>query len=94
MSVGIEASHRDFLKAFTRATGNLQLYPNRVWAIAKGDLPKLLPADDAISWRSSQDEYGYDKHEHCTFDFLNTRGVILLQSTNATSAKRKMNASN
>ena len=69
MSISNEASHRDILNAFTKATANLKLCPNRVWAIAKAELPTLIPADDAISWRGSQDNSEFDNHEHCTFDF-------------------------
>lgn len=61
MSLSTEISTGELVKAFERATNEFSLCPNRVWAVAKEDLPKLLSAIKSIP--------GHEKHEQCTFDF-------------------------
>jgi ankyrin repeat protein len=58
----LKASEDNLLKAFDTATEHF--CPNRVWAVAKEDLPKLIPDDKTIRGPDNQ-----DKHEQCTFDF-------------------------
>ena len=59
--------------AFKRATKEFNLYPNRVWAVAREDLPKLIPDDNSILDQGSSKEVenseGRQNHEVCTFDF-------------------------
>jgi ankyrin repeat protein len=61
MDSSTEVSAGELLKAFERATTEFSLCPNRVWAVAKENLPKLLPANKSIP--------GHEKHDQCTFDF-------------------------
>src|SRR5947208_1978534 len=62
MAADTKAS-QDILEAFDTATKHF-ICPNRVWAVAKKDLPKLIPDDKTIRGPDNQ-----DKHEQCTFDF-------------------------
>ncbi|KAH8748283.1 hypothetical protein F5883DRAFT_436614, partial [Diaporthe sp. PMI_573] len=55
-----EASPK-LLQDFERATKEFKLCPNRVWAVAKEKLPKLMPDCGSIP--------GHEEHELCTFDF-------------------------
>ncbi|EAU33239.1 predicted protein [Aspergillus terreus NIH2624] len=61
----MDSSSDEFLKAFRRATNELMLCPNRVWAVAGEDLPKLLPRLGA----NDKNHADTHKHELCTFDF-------------------------
>jgi hypothetical protein len=54
-------TNKELLEAFERATIGFNLCPNRVWAVAKEKLPKLMPNSESIS--------GHEKHEICNFDF-------------------------
>jgi hypothetical protein len=54
-------TNKELLEAFERATIGFNLCPNRVWAVAKEKLPKLMPDSESIS--------GHEKHEICNFDF-------------------------
>ncbi|KAF9771026.1 hypothetical protein IL306_011349 [Fusarium sp. DS 682] len=59
------------LEAFeraTRPTKEFRLCPNRVWAVAKEKLPKLMPGSKWIPG-NSKSETGDEMHELCTFDF-------------------------
>ncbi|GAM43281.1 hypothetical protein TCE0_047r17968 [Talaromyces pinophilus] len=52
---------RKLVEAFEKATQKLNLCPNRVWAVAKENLPGLLPDGKPIP--------GHEGHDLCTFDF-------------------------
>lgn len=60
----IELPAPEILKAFKKATEDFNLCPNRVWAIAKEELPQLIPTINAVPELPKQ-----DYHEQCTFDF-------------------------
>jgi hypothetical protein len=62
MDSDIEASPGDLLRDFKKATEEFKLCPNRVWAVAKGKLPDLIP-------ESIEPIPGHEQHELCTFDF-------------------------
>ncbi|KAF7588227.1 hypothetical protein BBP40_005978 [Aspergillus hancockii] len=64
MELETVASSRKLIEAFERATGQFNLCPNRVWAVAKDRLPQLLP--DATSMSHVTEN---TTHELCTFDF-------------------------
>jgi hypothetical protein len=61
MTPSAESPADGLLEAFERTTTDFRLCPNRVWAVAKENLPKLLPATKSIP--------GHENHEQCTFDF-------------------------
>ncbi|KAM3505004.1 hypothetical protein MY11210_008141 [Beauveria gryllotalpidicola] len=68
------ADRQKLLDAFEMAIGVYGLCPNRVWAVAKDDLPKLLPSckPDFRMPSSSTADAGADNgndHNSCTFDF-------------------------
>ncbi|KAJ6083694.1 hypothetical protein N7467_007829 [Penicillium canescens] len=59
-----------FLETFQRAR-ELNLCPNRIWAVAGENIPKLLPDFNLIPRAGERfDEYGdYSEHNECTPDF-------------------------
>jgi len=65
------SDREDLLEAFQRARTELKLCPNRLWAVAGENLPKLLPDFKKIP--SKQKRRGAysdeDDHQSCTFDF-------------------------
>ncbi|KAJ2980593.1 hypothetical protein NQ176_g2544 [Zarea fungicola] len=71
-SIGV-ADRQKLLDDFKKATEDYGLCPNRVWAVAKEDLPKLLP-NCKLDFRvpsDTPDENVGDSNDHssCTFDF-------------------------
>ncbi|KAI7974824.1 hypothetical protein EIK77_004916 [Talaromyces pinophilus] len=71
----MDSNRDDLLKAFHRTTRELKLCPNRIWAVAGEDLPKLLPdACSVVNVNSPEDDKDEtdndkDRHDSCTFDF-------------------------
>lgn len=71
----MDPNNDGLLKAFDRATRELKLCPNRIWAVAGEDLPKLLPDACSVvslnSLEADKDETNneIDRHNSCTFDF-------------------------
>ncbi|KND92903.1 Ankyrin-3 [Tolypocladium ophioglossoides CBS 100239] len=60
------SSSDDLMEAFRRATEDLHICPNRVWAVAEEKLPKLLPTHNGTKhWTNAE----VNSHESCTFDF-------------------------
>jgi hypothetical protein len=59
-----------FLETFQRAR-ELNLCPNRIWAVAGENIPKLLPDFNLIPRAGERfDEHGdYSEHNECTLDF-------------------------
>jgi len=61
------------LNAFDRATKEFNFCPNRVWAVAREDLLKLMPDGNSILDRDKREESEKNEerenHELCTFDF-------------------------
>lgn len=67
------ADRQKLLDDFKTATGDYGLCPHRVWAVAKDNLPKLLP-DCKLDFRVPSSETGEgfsdsNDHSSCTFDF-------------------------
>lgn len=60
----MDSDSEELLAAFRRATIEFKLCPNRVWAVAGEDLPKLLPKLEGNGKYVDQ-----NNHELCTFDF-------------------------
>lgn len=72
----MDAAALEMLLACLKATSDLKLCPNRVWAVAGINLPKLLPNfNPAPTPKSNQDRPDQDKdteqntHELCAYDF-------------------------
>lgn len=66
----MEPNNEKLLKAFERATKKFKFCPNRVWAIAREDLPKLIPESSLILDQDECKEHEKSvNHELCTFDF-------------------------
>jgi hypothetical protein len=61
---GARASPGELSEAFKRAANQYNLCPNRLWSVAKENLPKLLPDDKSIISHEKR-----ELHELCTFDF-------------------------
>lgn len=61
MSHDTAPSPQEILDAFQKATTTFNLCPNRVWAVAREDLPRLIQAAKAIRV--------LDDHKQCTIDF-------------------------
>jgi ankyrin repeat protein len=58
------------LKAFERVPGEFNLCPHRVWAVARENLPKLVPDGNSIPGHDKCEKREEHKnHELCTFDF-------------------------
>lgn len=58
------------LKAFERVPGEFNLCPHRVWAVARENLPKLVPDGNSIPGHDKYEKREEHKnHELCTFDF-------------------------
>lgn len=64
---------KELLEAFEYATGELRLCPNRVWAVAREDLPMLIPNRE--KFKEYQGRHGLRENEHhenhamCNSDF-------------------------
>ncbi|KAH7303476.1 hypothetical protein B0I35DRAFT_455191 [Stachybotrys elegans] len=58
----MDSSSSNLLPYFARATEEFKLCPNRVWAVAGGKLPDVMPDN-------FEPPRGREKHQQCTFDF-------------------------
>jgi len=63
----MDSDTEKLLDAFQRAKEKFKLCPNRVWAVAGKDLPKLMPDSNSIPDLDKCKER--ENHELCTFDF-------------------------
>lgn len=66
----INMENDEVLKAFQKAK-ELNLCPNRIWAVAGENLPKLLPKSKVIPVGTGQagEKNEFDNHDECTSDF-------------------------